>query len=45
MIEILVVVGFISLIAVAALLGSDTRDGRNWQPRDGGCAEYGAPHH
>jgi len=45
MIQILVVVGLLTLIAVAALLGSDSRDGRDWQPRDGSWAERGAPHH
>ena len=45
MIEILVVIGFFILVALAALLGSDTRDGRDWQARDGSWAGPGAPHH
>ena len=45
MIEILVVVGFLLLVALSAVLGTDSRDGRDWQPRDGSWSEHGAPHH
>jgi hypothetical protein len=44
MIEVLLVIGFLTLIAAAALFGTDSRDGRDWQPRDCRLGP-GAPHH
>lgn len=44
MIEILVVVGFVILVAAAALFGNDSRDGRDWQRRED-WIDRGAPHH